>query len=132
MMPRALVSVLGSLLTITLSAATLTVAAAAGGAPGGAQVFDHIHALAFDPEGRTLWLGAHTGLFTSEDGGLTWTKSELPVTGHAPDVMAIACGARSDCMNSRIAFSPSSVTDSVGIQRRRILRLLVWRSLDNR
>ena len=90
MMPRALVSVLGSLLTITLSAATLTVAAAAGGAPGGAQVFDHIHALAFDPEGRTLWLGAHTGLFTSEDGGLTWTKSELPVTGHAPDVMAIA------------------------------------------
>ena len=90
MMPRALVSVLGSLLTITLSAATLTVAAAAEGSPDGAQVFDHVHALAFDPEGRALWLGAHTGLFRSEDGGLTWTKIELPVTRHAPDVMAIA------------------------------------------
>ena len=90
MMPRPLVSVLGSLLTITLSAATLTVAAAAEGSPDGAQVFDHVHALAFDGEGRALWLGAHTGLFRSEDGGLTWTKIELPGMRHAPDVMAIA------------------------------------------
>ena len=49
-----------------------------------------LHALAFDAEGRALWLGAITGLFKSEDGGLTWTRIELPVTGHAPDVMAIA------------------------------------------
>lgn len=86
---KALASIL-DLLTITLSAATLTVAAAAEGSPGGAQAFDHVHALAFDPEGRTLWLGAHTGLFRSEDGGRTWTTVALPVTGHAPDVMAIA------------------------------------------
>jgi photosystem II stability/assembly factor-like uncharacterized protein len=52
--------------------------------------FEHVHALAVDAEGRALWLGAHTGLFKSEDGGLTWTRIELPATGHAPDVMAIA------------------------------------------
>ena len=90
MMPRALASVLSSLLTITLSAATLTVAAAAEGSPAAAQVFDHVHALAFDADGRALWLGAHAGLFRSEDGGLTWTTVALPVTGHAPDVMAIS------------------------------------------
>jgi photosystem II stability/assembly factor-like uncharacterized protein len=87
---RALAPALGSLLAITLSAATLTVPAAAEGSPAGAQAFDHVHALAFDAEGRTLWLGAHTGLFRSEDGGRTWTKIELLVTRHAPDVMSIA------------------------------------------
>lgn len=46
--------------------------------------------LAFDGAGRTLWLGAHTGLFRSEDGGRTWAKVPLPVTGHGPDVMAVA------------------------------------------
>ncbi|MBI4270562.1 MAG: hypothetical protein HY615_09525 [Candidatus Rokubacteria bacterium] len=56
--------------------------------------FEHVHTLAFDAEGRALWLGAHTGLFKSEDGGLTWTTIELPVTRHAPDVMAIAAEPR--------------------------------------
>ena len=34
--------------------------------------FEHVHALAFDIGARTIWLGAHTGLFRSENGGLTW------------------------------------------------------------
>jgi len=37
-----------------------------------------------------LWLGAHTGLYWSENGGRTWTKTSLPAHGHGPDVMAIA------------------------------------------
>ena len=62
------------------------------GSPGGAgaPAFEHVHALAVDTDGRALWLGAHAGLFRSEDGGLTWTKVALPVKHHAPDVMAVA------------------------------------------
>lgn len=52
--------------------------------------FEHVHALAFDAAGRTLWLGAHTGLYRSEDGGRTWAKASLPAHEHGPDVMAIA------------------------------------------
>src|SRR5712691_10020851 len=52
-------------------------------------VFDHVHALAFDAGGRALWLGAHAGLFRSEDGGRTWTKVPLPVIDHGPDVMGV-------------------------------------------
>ncbi len=51
--------------------------------------FEHVHALAFDAGGRALWLGTHTGLFRSEDGGQTWTKVPLPATGHGPDVMGV-------------------------------------------
>lgn len=54
------------------------------------SAFEHAHALAFDAGGRALWLGAHTGLFRSEDGGLTWTKVALPLGHEAPDVMALA------------------------------------------
>ena len=44
---------------------------------GGNSAFEHVHALAVDPEGRTLLLGAHTGLFRSEDAGQTWQRVEL-------------------------------------------------------
>jgi photosystem II stability/assembly factor-like uncharacterized protein len=53
------------------------------------QPFEHVHALAFDAAGRALWLGAHTGLYRSEDGGRTWAKVQVPVQGHSLDVMAI-------------------------------------------
>ena len=60
----------------------------------GAPAFEHVHALAFDTEGGTLWLGAHAGLFRSEDGGRTWRKVALSASPHAPDVMAIAADPR--------------------------------------
>jgi photosystem II stability/assembly factor-like uncharacterized protein len=52
--------------------------------------FEHVHALALDAAGRVLWLGAHTGLYRSEDGGRTWEKAALPAQHHGPDVMAVA------------------------------------------
>jgi len=53
--------------------------------------FEHVHALAMDAEGRTLFLGAHSGLFRSEDGGRTWQKVALAAKhSHHLDVMAIA------------------------------------------
>ena len=39
--------------------------------------------------GRSVWLGAHTGLFRSEDGGVSWRKVALPVMHSSPDVMAV-------------------------------------------
>jgi photosystem II stability/assembly factor-like uncharacterized protein len=74
------------------TAAVVTALLPAGGpaAQTGADAFEHVHALAFDASGRSFWLGAHTGLFRSEDGGLTWTKVALPAHHHTPDVMAIA------------------------------------------
>ena len=55
----------------------------------GATAFEHVHALAFDAPARSLWLGAHAGLFRSEDGGHTWTKVALPVKHDALDVIAV-------------------------------------------
>jgi len=41
-------------------------------------------------EGRNLLLGAHTGLFRSEDGGKSWQKVTLSAAHAHLDVMAIA------------------------------------------
>ncbi|MBI4608579.1 MAG: hypothetical protein HY726_06215 [Candidatus Rokubacteria bacterium] len=43
-----------------------------------------------DAEGRALFLGAHTGLFRSEDGGRSWQKAALSSKHAHLDVMAIA------------------------------------------
>ena len=51
--------------------------------------FEHVHALAMDAEGRTLFLGAHTGLFRSQDGGRSWQMVALPTKHSHPDVMAV-------------------------------------------
>jgi photosystem II stability/assembly factor-like uncharacterized protein len=58
--------------------------------PKGTGRFEHVHALAVDGEGRSLWLGAHTGLFRSEDGGRSWQKVTLSAKHAHLDVMAIA------------------------------------------
>ncbi|MGH8702900.1 MAG: WD40/YVTN/BNR-like repeat-containing protein, partial [Burkholderiales bacterium] len=60
----------------------------------GTTVFEHVHALTFDAAARSLWLGAHAGLFRSEDGGRTWTKVALPVKHDAPDAMAVTLDPR--------------------------------------
>ncbi|HZS32285.1 MAG TPA: hypothetical protein VFC42_02795 [Methylomirabilota bacterium] len=43
----------------------------------GSGRFEHVHALAIDAEGRRLLLGAHPGLFRSEDGGKSWRPVTL-------------------------------------------------------
>lgn len=55
----------------------------------GGQRFEHVHALAMDAEGRTLLLGAHIGLFRSEDGGKSWKKMTLSAKHSHLDVMAV-------------------------------------------
>jgi photosystem II stability/assembly factor-like uncharacterized protein len=68
--------------------------AAQGHAPNGSGVFQHVHALAMDAQGRVMFLGAHTGLFRSEDGGRSWQKVVLPAKHSHLDVMAIALHPR--------------------------------------
>jgi photosystem II stability/assembly factor-like uncharacterized protein len=59
-------------------------------ATGDGGRFMHVHALALDAEGRVLWLGAHTGLFRSEDGGRSWQRAPLRAAEEHLDLMAIA------------------------------------------
>ena len=51
--------------------------------------FEHVHALAITAHGRQLWLGAHTGLYRSEDGGRSWQGVSLPAKHPHVDVMAV-------------------------------------------
>jgi len=65
-------------------------AAPAEESPSVRPAFEHVHALAFDTGGRTVWLGAHTGFFRSENGGMSWSKVGLPVGHNGPDVMGVS------------------------------------------
>src|SRR5581483_6199205 len=51
--------------------------------------FEHVHALAMTADGRTLLLGAHIGLFRSEDGGRSWQPVTLPSKHPHVDVMSV-------------------------------------------
>lgn len=62
---------------------------APGPAGQGKQPFEHVHALAAIADGRTLFLGAHAGLFRSEDGGRSWQPVALPSKHSHVDVMAV-------------------------------------------
>lgn len=57
---------------------------------GNPPAFEHVHALAMDSGGQTLFLGAHTGLFRSEDRGRTWSKISISTKHGHLDVMDIA------------------------------------------
>ncbi|MDP2644923.1 MAG: hypothetical protein Q8P24_08280 [Desulfobacterales bacterium] len=54
------------------------------------QGFKHVHALVVHPQGETLLVGTHQGLFRSDDAGVTWerakSKNEVPGT----DFMTLA------------------------------------------
>ncbi|MBI2467628.1 MAG: hypothetical protein HYV62_07390 [Candidatus Rokubacteria bacterium] len=93
---RALITSLGALpmALILVGAGTRSFAAQAHAAKGGAGVFEHVHALALDADGRALFLGAHTGLFRSEDGGRSWEKVPLSPQHAHLDVMAITTDPR--------------------------------------
>jgi photosystem II stability/assembly factor-like uncharacterized protein len=56
--------------------------------------FEHVHALAMDAAGQILFLGAHTGLFKSDDGGRSWKKVALPAKQSHLDVMAVILDPR--------------------------------------
>ncbi len=51
--------------------------------------FEHVHALALGTSGETLFLGAHTGLFKSEDAGRSWKKGALQAKHSHLDIMAV-------------------------------------------
>jgi photosystem II stability/assembly factor-like uncharacterized protein len=65
-----------------------------------APVFEHVHVLAMDTEARSLFLGAHTGLFRSEDGGRTWKRVALSEKHPHLDVMTVT----PDPKDSRILY----------------------------
>ena len=68
--------------------------------PARTPAFEHVHALTVAADGRTLWLGAHAGLFRSQDGGRTWQSVRLPAKAPHLDVMALA----GDLRDSRLLY----------------------------
>lgn len=72
----------------------------AAGAPAGHRIntsgkknpvtFEHVDALAMDAEEQTLFLGTHTGLFRSNDGGRTWKKVSVSAKQPSLEVVAVA------------------------------------------
>jgi ligand-binding sensor domain-containing protein len=76
--------------TLLTAGTDRAVAAQAHSNKGDGGTFGHVHALALDAEGRVAWLGAHTGLFRSEDGGRSWQKVLPRASAEHLDLMAIA------------------------------------------
>jgi photosystem II stability/assembly factor-like uncharacterized protein len=52
-------------------------------------VFEHVHSLALDSAGQILFLGAHTGLFRSDDRGRSWKRVAVSANHSHLDVMAV-------------------------------------------
>lgn len=69
-------------------------ALAQGPKPAGNPEFEHVHALAVAADGRTLWLGAHTGLFRSGDGGRAWQPVKLSGVSSHLDIMTLLADPR--------------------------------------
>ncbi len=74
--------------------ALLTLAANQKASTGKAPKFEHVHAVAMDTGGQTLFLGAHTGFFRSDDQGRTWQKVSVSTKHAHLDVMDIAIDPR--------------------------------------
>ena len=83
-------SLVGSLVCLAVVGGQLP--AWAGERPSKGQAtraFDHVHALAMDAEGRSLYLGTHSGLSRSEDRGRTWQPVTLSGKHGHLDIMAL-------------------------------------------
>ena len=59
-----------------------------------AATYEHVHSLAMEAGGKTLFLGAHTGLFRSDDRGRSWKKLSISTKHAHLDVMDIAVDPR--------------------------------------
>jgi len=78
--------------TLIRLVAVLIVGVGTNGTPAlaaGQNGFEHVHALGMTADGRQLLLGAHTGLFRSEDGGRSWQPVALSAQHSHADVMAV-------------------------------------------
>ena len=76
------------------SVSTPVRAVAQGPKLSGNPEFEHVHALAVAADGRTLWLGAHTGLFRSGDGGRAWQPVKLSGVSSHLDIMTLLADPR--------------------------------------
>lgn len=61
---------------------------------------EHLHALAFDPQTNTLFIGTHNGIYTSRDEGKSWKKVTLPEKWGSLDIMTFAL----DPSNSKVLY----------------------------
>ena len=84
-----MISIIGAVVVIVAASGLAPVSEAGEATDPGAAAFEHVHALAFDAAAHSLGLGAHTGLFRSEDCGQTWTKVTPPLRPDALDVTAV-------------------------------------------
>ncbi len=55
-----------------------------------AQGFKHVHALVVHPQGETLLVGTHQGLFRSDDAGVTWERAKSKNKAPGTDFMTLA------------------------------------------
>ncbi|MDZ4343975.1 MAG: YCF48-related protein, partial [Candidatus Binatia bacterium] len=77
------------ILWILVTAIWLSAPIGAVGQQRNSPAFEHIHSLTMDSAGQTLFLGAHTGLFHSDDGGRSWKRVPISAKQAHLDVMAV-------------------------------------------
>ncbi|MFB3819714.1 MAG: WD40/YVTN/BNR-like repeat-containing protein [Candidatus Methylomirabilales bacterium] len=81
---RRLLPIMG--LAATAASALLHV----GQAAGEGQDSGHLHALLVSPSDESLWIGAHNGLYRSDDAGKSWRPVKIPAGLAAMDFMSFA------------------------------------------
>ena len=86
---RVIAVLLAALPVATGAAAAAQEKPASSSKDRGRPSFEHVHALTVTADGRTLLLGAHSGLFRSEDEGRSWQPVALPSKHPHVDVMAV-------------------------------------------